>query len=98
MRGFSTQMCFNSNFDDRIQNLGFLRTTENPIYVFFYLFLSANTIFWGKSLQKCVLVSVQFHFLFFIPNRIVILTRNQIYNSTFNNIPVIHFTWFKVVK
>ena len=40
---------------------GFLRTTENPIHVFFYQYLSPNTFFFfgggggGESLQKCVL-------------------------------------------
>ena len=40
-------MCLKSNIDERIQNLGFLRTTENPNYVFFY-----QTHFLGEARQE----------------------------------------------
>ena len=44
-----------------LQNLVFLCTTENPKYVFFYQYLTSNSFFGGKSLQKCVLNVFLFH-------------------------------------
>ena len=49
LQGFSKQMCLKSNINERIQNLGFLHTTENPNYVFFHQYLSSNIWGGGKS-------------------------------------------------
>ena len=56
LEGLSRQMCLKSNINERIQHFGFLRTTENPNYVFFFQYLSTNTFFflnWGGGGKLC---------------------------------------------
>ena len=63
LQWFFKQMSLKSNIDERIKNVGFLHTTENPTNVFCYQYLSSNSFYWWKSLQNCVLIDIPFHIM-----------------------------------